>query len=199
VIENIVLHHPNWLFLHKDENFATFQSNFPKRAHIDLAIIDASQIPYIKELKSLSPSAKVIVICEAEDELDALKAFHYSAVGYINNVGFKRQISYYLEVILAGGALISPSIAKNLIDSLSIPISESSKNNYNLTRKEIEVIHFISMGYSYDKIGSLLDISKSGVSFHVKNIFTKLQVNNRVDAIRKWNNPNNSSDSQQEG
>jgi len=100
---------------------------------------------------------------------------------------------------MSGGILISPIVARHLIDSLYTPIPEGLKNNYLLTPKEIEVIHLLSMGYSYDKMATVMDITKNGVRFHVQNIYAKLKVNNRVDATRKWSNTNNLLDSQQEG
>ena len=199
LLKKVILHEADWHFLMQEANFEHFQDHFPKRSRIDVAIMDATELDHIQDLRSLSNQVKIIVLSDVEVTLEALRAFHNGAVGYLSNAEFIKQIPYYLKIVIAGGVLLSPMIARHLIDSLSTPISESSKNNYHLTPKEIEVIHLISMGYSYDKIASVLNITLNGVRFHVKNIYAKLQVNNRVDAARKWNNPINPLESQQEG
>jgi DNA-binding NarL/FixJ family response regulator len=199
LLKHIILHEPEWHLLLTEANYQTFKDHFPKRAHIDVAILDSTEIKHIKDLKTLSSQAKVIVLSDVEDENDALKAFHNGAVGYLNSAEFKSQIPHFIKIVIAGGVLISPIIARHLIGSLSTPFSESSKNNYHLTPKEIEVIHLISMGYSYDKMAGVLNITKNGVRFHVRNIYVKLRVNNRVDAARKWNNSTTPLDPQQEG
>lgn len=148
----------------------------------------------------LSHQVKCVVVTEHEMQMEALRAFHSGAVGYLNVDDFKKAIPEYINMVIAGGVLISPRIARFLIDSLTVPISESNKNkdNYHLTPKEIEVIHLISMGYSYDKMAKVLNISKNGVRFHVRNIYAKLNVNNRLEAARKWDNLVSALDPQQE-
>jgi DNA-binding NarL/FixJ family response regulator len=199
LLKKVILHEPDWHFLLHEASFENFHNHFPKRAQIDVAIMDATEMDHIKDLKTLSNQVKIIVLSDIEETNDALKAFHNRVVGYLSKAEFIKQIPYYINIVIGGGVLISPIIARHLIDSLSTPISESNKNNYHLTPKEIEVIHLISMGYSYDKMATILSISKNGVRFHVRNIYSKLNVNNRVEATRKWNNPINPLESQQEG
>ncbi len=199
LLKKVILHESDWHFLLHEANFENFHNHFPKRSRIDVAIMDSTELDHIQDLRSLSNQVKIIVLSDIEETLEALRAFHNGAVGYLSSAEFALQIPYYIKTVIAGGVLLSPMIARHLIDSLSTPISKNSKNNYHLTPKEIEVIHLISMGYSYDKIASVLDITLNGVRFHVKNIYAKLQVNNRVDAARKWNNPMNPLDPEQEG
>lgn len=198
LLKNIILHEPDWFFLRSEADYATFRHDFPKRARIDVAIVDSSEIDHIRDLKMLSHQVKCIVISDDEAETEALRAFHSGAVGYLSVEDFKKQIPEYIKLVIDGGVLISPNVARFLINFLTIPISESSKNHYQLTPKEIEVIHLISMGYSYDEMANVLDITKNGVRFHVRNIYAKLQVNNRVEAARKWNNASKPLESQQE-
>jgi DNA-binding NarL/FixJ family response regulator len=187
-LENVILHEPDWLLLLKAANYETFQERFPKRARIDLAILDSTEIDHIQDLRTLSSEVKIIVLCDIEDYPNALRAFHSGAFGYFTRDGFKRQIPYYIQTVIDGGVLISPIIARYIIDSLTIPISGVGKDTFLLKPKEIEVMHLLSLGYSYEKIASSLGISKNGVRFHMRKIYTKINVNNRVDAVRKWTN-----------
>jgi len=199
LLEKVTLPESDWHFLMAETSFEDFHNRYPKRARIDLAIIDITEMDHIQDLKALSKQVKIIVLTDIEVNLEALKAFHKGALGYLSKAEFITQIPYYIKTVIAGGVLVSPMIARHLIDSLTIPISESVKNDYLLTPKEIEVIYLLSMGYSYDKMATVMSITKNGVRYHVQNIFAKLKVNNRVDATRKWNNTNNLLDSQQEG
>lgn len=188
LLENVILHEPEWFLLHKEANYEAFRVRFPKRAHIDVAIINFTEIDHIEDLRALSSEVKVIVICDVEDNLTAMRAFHKGAFGYITCEGFKRQLSYYIKTVIDGGVLISPTSARAIIDSMVIPISEVGKDNFLLKPKEIEVMHLLTLGNSYEDIANILGISKNGVRFHIRKIYTKLNVKNRVDAVRKWNN-----------
>ena len=199
LLAKVTLPESDWHFLMAETSFEDFHNRYPKRARIDLAIIDVMEMDHIQDLKSLSKQVKIIVLTHIEVNLEALKAFHKGALGYLSKDEFITQIPYYIKTVIGGGVLVSPMIARHLIDSLTIPISESVKNDYLLTPKEIEVIYLLSMGYSYDKMATVMSITKNGVRYHVQNIYAKLKVNNRVDATRKWSNTNNLLDSQQEG
>lgn len=153
-----------------------------------IAILHFTEIEHIQDLKTLSNQVKTIVLCDIEVQMDAMRAFHSGAVGYLTSNIFQTNVYQYLKTMIAGGVLISSTIARHLIDSLILPISQKRNNCFNLTPKEIEVIHLISMGHSYDKVASILGVTKNGVRFHIKNIYPKLNVNSRVDAVRKWNN-----------
>jgi DNA-binding NarL/FixJ family response regulator len=199
LLAKVTLPESDWHFLMAETSFEDFHNRYPKRARIDLAIIDVMEMDHIQDLKALSKQVKIIVLTHIEVNLEALKAFHKGALGYLSKDEFITQIPYYIKTVIGGGVLVSPMIARHLIDSLTIPISESVKNDYLLTPKEIEVIYLLSMGYSYDKMATVMSITKNGVRYHVQNIYAKLKVNNRVDATRKWNNHNNLLESQQEG
>jgi DNA-binding NarL/FixJ family response regulator len=199
LLKKVTLHESDWNFLIQENSFENFHNSYPKRARIDVAIVDAAEMVHLQDLKALSHQVKIIVLADIEVIIDALKAFHNGALGYLSKAEFITQIPYYIKTVMSGGILISPIVARHLIDSLYTPIPEGLKNNYLLTPKEIEVIHLLSMGYSYDKMATVMGITKNGVRYHVQNILAKLKVNNRVDATRKWNNTNNLLDSQQEG
>ena len=188
LLEKVILVEADWYLLMHATNFENFKNQFPKRSRIDVAIIDTAEMVHIQALKALSTEVKIIVLSDIEVTIEALKAFHNRALGYISKAEFITQIPHNIKIVLAGGVLVSPIIARHLIDSLILPISQKRNNCFNLTPKEIEVIHLISMGHSYDKVASILGVTKNGVRFHIKNIYPKLNVNSRVDAVRKWNN-----------
>ena len=190
-LKKVILQEPDWFLLRHEANFDSFHQSFPKRARIDIAIIHSNEIDRIHDLKSLSNQVKIIVICDMEIQIHAMKAFYTGADGYLISKRFQADINYYLNAIIAGGVLISATIARHLINSLTIPSPEKGDNCFNLRIKEVEVIYLLSLGHSYDKVASILGITKNGVRFHIKKIYIALNVHNRMDAVRKWENQQN--------
>jgi DNA-binding NarL/FixJ family response regulator len=187
-LKNVILQEPDWFLLRHEANFESFHQSFPKRARIDIAIIHSNEIERIQDLKSLSSQILLIVLCDMEVQADAMRAFYNGAVAYGPTMNFQESIVYYLKIIIAGGSYISPSIARHIIDFLTIPSHRKKNNRYLLTPKEVEVIHLISADNTYDEVATALGITKNGVRFHIKNIYIKLNVKNRLEAVRKWIN-----------
>jgi DNA-binding NarL/FixJ family response regulator len=187
-LESVILPEPDWFLLLHETSFETFQDRFPKRARIDVAIIDSTQIDHIQDLKALSNKVKILVLCDVENQSDAMLAFYNGAFGYTLKEEIQKYQGLPVRIIIDGGAVISPVVGRSIIDSLAIPIYDNNNPQFNLTAKEVEVVHLLSLGYSYDKIASLQGISKNGVRFHLKKVYAKLNVKNRVDAVQKWIN-----------
>ena len=187
-LKNVILQEPDWFLLRHEANFESFHQNFPKRARIDIAIIHSNEIERIQDLKSLSSQILLIVLSDVEIQADAMRVIHNGAVAYGSTKDFQKNIVHCLKIIIEGGSCISPFIARHIIDFLTIPSHRKKNNRYLLTPKEVEVINLILMDNTYDEVAIALGITKNGVRFHIKNIYTKLNVKNRVEAVRKWNN-----------
>ena len=90
--------------------------------------------------------------------------------------------------VLDGGVPMSPLIARKSLNLIRTGRpSEREKVDYGLTARETEILEHLSNGLSYDQIASNLFISKGTVRKHIENTYRKLQVNNKVEAIKKMN------------
>ena len=91
---------------------------------------------------------------------------------------------------LNGGAAMTPSIAMKTLRLLREPIifENVCKEEYNLTNREIEVLDHLSKGTIYTVIADNLFISVKTLRKHVENIYNKLQVHNKLEAIQKAKN-----------
>ncbi|MEQ9101865.1 MAG: response regulator transcription factor, partial [Imperialibacter sp.] len=87
-----------------------------------------------------------------------------------------------VEEVLAGGAPMSPSIARMVIDSMR---QKPAENNYKLTSREKEILTSLSQGNSYKMIAAEFDISLDTVRTHIKKIYEKLQVHSQTEAVSK--------------
>ncbi len=92
-----------------------------------------------------------------------------------------------------GGASMTPSIAMKTLRLFRNPIDfdvEIKKEELNLSSREIEVLEQLSSGLKYEAIAYNLDLSYGTIRKHVENIYKKLQVHNRIEAIQKAKNNN---------
>lgn len=107
------------------------------------------------------------------------------ARGYISKHDESLEISTALLSVIQGGAPISPVIARLMLLRFQ-PVSPDSDFE-QLTERESHILKFISHGFTSKEIGQKLNISYYTVTTHIKNIYTKLQVNSRTEAIHEAN------------
>src|SRR5690554_4716938 len=87
---------------------------------------------------------------------------------------------------LTGGAAMSPIIALKTLQLIRQPLQENSKTeDFGLSTREVELLTQLKNGLSYEEIASNLHISYHTVRKHIENIYRKLQVNNKLAAVKK--------------
>ena len=155
---------------------------------IDLNLGDGSGFDLIDYMKSVRPAAEAVVISGMEDEQHALHAFELGATGYLlKNSWFGNFPQAVLQVV-NGGASITPNLARRLLlkldhthgDAQAIRVSGKPDK---LSDREKEVLKMVASGYTSAEIGIRLAISCQTVNSHVKNIYRKLQVRTRAQAV----------------
>ena len=155
---------------------------------IDLNLGDGSGFALIDCVKSVRPAAEAVVISAMEDEQHALHAFELGATGYlVKNSWFGNFPDAVLQVV-NGGASITPSLARRLLHKLdAVPIDATAirvaNHRDSLSDREKEVLKMVASGYTSSEIGHRLTISCQTVNTHVKNIYRKLHVRTRAQAV----------------
>lgn len=153
----------------------------------DLDLPDGNGLDLIKLLSS-SKSIKTelaIVVTIFGDEGHVINALKAGASGYLLKDDNFIEINNAIEQMVAGGAPISPSIARYLLGEFTTAPSTNSEKVANgaLSAREQEILTFVSKGYTSKEIATMLDVSFHTVNAHVKKIYKKLSVNNRTEAI----------------
>lgn len=141
-------------------------------------------IAYVKEIRS---SAEAVVVSVLEGDADAMRAFELGASGFlVKNSWFGGFVQSVLQVA-NGGASITPSLARRLLLRLDrrgvlarLSLAGAQKK---LTERERAILRMIAGGMTSPEIGGRLGISHMTVNTHVKNIYQKLQVRNRAQAV----------------
>lgn len=135
------------------------------------------------------PTIKVIMFTVAEDDNMVFEAFKAGSVGYLLKNERPEFIHKTIVDVFNGGALMSPGIALKAIQFLSGLPSEKKVDDpmekYHLSDRELEVLPLVAKGYTYEFIANQLFISTETVKKHISNIFRKLHVKNKVEAINK--------------
>src|SRR6185295_16219978 len=132
-----------------------------------------------KIIKDKWPTADVIMVTVYEDSDLVFEALKSGASGYITKSANYRELLSALEEISKGGAPMSSKIARLVIDNFHI------NPNSPLTKRETEILGLISEGKTYTQISEELFISKETSKTHIKNIYSKLQVNSKSQALAR--------------
>ena len=158
---------------------------------VDLNLGDGTGFELIEHMKTTHPLAEAIVISGMEDEQHALRAFELGATGYlVKNSWFGNFPQAVLQVV-NGGASITPNLARRLLHKLEQPHEPHVRSmgasghmpKDKLSEREKEVLKMVASGYTSVEIGTRLMISYQTVNTHIKNMYRKLQVRSRAQAV----------------
>ena len=147
----------------------------------DIGLPGKSGIEAIPEIRKRFPEAAVIILSVYIDSDRIFKALCAGAVGYLQKDTAMEEILECITIISKGGAVMSPIIARKVVDYFA------PKRSYKelLTAKEQQVVAAMVDGLSYKMIAVRLGISLETVRQHIKNIYRKLQVNSKAEVIIK--------------
>lgn len=169
-------------------NAVDFMNEFDRHVDIDLVILDiglpgTSGIDCLKEMKLRYPNVQFMMWTTFEDEekiFDALKA---GASGYVLKSTSTAELTKAIIELKNGGSPMSSSIARKVIKSFHN--AHIKQVEYNLSKRESEILDYLAKGFRYKEIADQLFLSTETVRSHVHHIYRKLQVSSRTDALNK--------------
>lgn len=153
----------------------------PEIVLMDIELPGMNGIQGTKIIKDKSPHIDIIMVSVYEDSELVFEALKAGASGYITKSSNYMELLSALDEIVKGGAPMSSRIARMVIDNFHV------NPNSPLTKRETEILQLISEGKTYTQISEELFISKETSKTHIKNIYSKLQVNSKSEAIAKAN------------
>lgn len=164
--------------------------------HIDLILMDIEMpkmngIEATEIIKNKFPQIKIIMLTVFDNDENIFKAIKAGADGYFLKEVNPQELYNGIQETLSGGAAMTPSIALKTLKLLREPIDfedKSVKEEISLTTREIEVLEQLSKGLKYNAIAENLFLSSGTIRKHVENIYTKLQVHNKLEAVQKAKN-----------
>ncbi len=149
----------------------------------DLGLPDGSGIEIIKAIDRLKLNCEAMVISGFQDEHIVFKALEAGAKAYILKHDKSQKITDAILSMIAGGAPISPVIARLMLQRFKQPVTLIPEPLETLTEQQSKILKLVSQGFASKEIAKQLDISYYTVTTHIKNIYQKLQVNSRTEAL----------------
>lgn len=158
---------------------------------IDLILMDIEMpkmngIEAVAEIAKKYPQIKVIMITVFDDDENIFRAIQAGAHGYFLKEVDAQTLRQGILDTLEGGAAMTPSVAMKALKFLRNPPKfDEPTEEINLTKRETETLEQLSKGLNYNQIGENLFISPKTVRKHIENIYSKLQVHSKLEAVQK--------------
>lgn len=158
-----------------DEAIALYRSCRPDVTLMDLRLGGASGVDAIKAIRAGDPGARIIVLTMYEGDEDIYRAHQAGATTYLLKDTLSSDLVRVVRAVHAGERPVVAEVQARLAERATMP---------TLTSREIEVLQLISQGLRNKEVGAMLGIAEGTVQIHVKNIFSKLHVNDRTGAVQ---------------
>jgi DNA-binding NarL/FixJ family response regulator len=155
---------------------------------MDIEMPELNGIEATEFIRNKYSGIKVIMLTVFDDEDKIFRSIQAGANGYLLKDESPDKIFESIEMIINGGAPMSPIIAAKTLELLRNPLASYTNNqesDFSLSKREIEVLEQLSKGEDYIRIANLLFISPATVRKHIENIYKKLEVHNKVQAVQK--------------
>ena len=166
--------------------------------HIDLILMDI-EMPVLNGIESAQiikqkyPHIKIVMLTAFDNDEHIFNAIQAGADGYLLKETNPQELYKGILETLNGGAAMNPSIALKTLKLLRNPThiqNQKDQEEISLSKREVEVLENLSKGHSYTVIAEYLVLSPSTVRKHIENIYKKLQVHSKIEAVQKAKNHN---------
>lgn len=164
------------------EALASLAAGAPNVFLVDLGLPDISGLEVVRKVAAGYPSCNILVVTVFGDEESIIGALEAGARGYLLKGALEHDIAEDIRHLRSGGSPLSPVIARQVLKRL-LPAKAVAADDTLLTPRESEILNAIARGFSYAETAGLLHISVQTVHTHLKNIYKKLSVHSKTEAV----------------
>jgi DNA-binding NarL/FixJ family response regulator len=161
-----------------------FRKHLPDIVLMDIGLPGISGIEGVRTVKSNFENIQVLMFTVFEDDEKIFEAIRAGASGYLLKKTPPEEILEAVRELYQGGAPMSPSIARKVVQAFQNP-SSPVIDDFQLTTREKEILASLVDGLSYKKIAEKYFVSIHTVRSHISNIYEKLHVNSKSQAVAK--------------
>jgi DNA-binding NarL/FixJ family response regulator len=156
----------------------------PHVALIDIGLPGMSGVEGIREIRLKHPAIRLLVLSIYNDDERVFNAICAGACGYLLKKTPPARLLESIREVVAGGAPMSPEIANRVL-ALFRENAPPQQADYNLTPHELRLLRLLVEGHNYKTMSALLGVTVHAVSFHMRNIYEKLEVHSKSEAVGK--------------
>ena len=156
--------------------------NLPDLILLDLQLTGMSGLEAIPYLQKSIPHVKIIILSQSDRSEDVLRAISLGTSGYLLKSSTISDVIEGIEVVMEGGASLDPKVAGLLLKTVKNCLPKKEMQDF-LTKREMEVLELLANGFLKKEISDKLNISYPTVDNHIRNIYSKLDVNNGPSAV----------------
>jgi len=161
-----------------EEALAVLPEIEPDAVLMDIQLTGMNGIECVRKLKERLADTDFVMLTAMDDEESVFRSLGAGATGYLHKHSSQQEILAAIREVREGGSVISPGIARLVVRSFQ------PKADHDLSQREAEVLAKLCDGENYRSIAEVLFISTNTVKAHIKNIYVKLHVNTRAEAVR---------------
>jgi DNA-binding NarL/FixJ family response regulator len=167
-----------------EEALSRLDGTAPDVVLADIGLPGMSGIDGVRHLKSRWPAVEIVVLTIYDDNDNVFEAICAGASGYLLKDLPPARLLYAIREAAGGGAPMSPGIARKVVKMFQTSVPRKT-DDAGLTGRELEVLQLLAEGHSYKTAADALFVSLDTLRFHVRNIYEKLHVHSKSDAVLK--------------
>lgn len=171
-------------FRSMEDALARLWDAVPDVALVDIGLPGMSGIDGLQRLREKYPRVALLMLSVYEDDERIFQALCAGASGYLLKKTPPDKLLECLAEVLHGGAPMSPEVARRVV-SLFREIRPPERVEYDLTPHELRLLRLLVEGHNYQSAAAELGVSFSTINFHMQNIYGKLQVHSKSEAVSK--------------
>lgn len=162
-------------------------SVLPHVVLMDINLPGMSGVDCVRHIVERIPGVLVVMLTVFDNTEAIFNSLKSGACGYLHKPVRGRELVSAIREVAAGGSPMSARIARMVVQTFSNPAPQraSAHDELSLTEREKAVLDLVLEGYPYKQIADTLDLSVYTVNFHIRNIYGKLQVHSRSEAVAK--------------
>ncbi len=167
-----------------EELVDAFEDVSPEVVLMDIGLPGMSGIEATALLKRKYPRVQIIILSVFEDDDNVFQAICAGASGYVSKPVQPEKLLEAVEQAFSGGTPMSPQIARKVLEMFRLNVPPK-KADYHLTAREQEVLELLVQGDDFKLIAEKLFLSNFTVRAHIRNIYDKLHVHSKSQAVSK--------------
>lgn len=169
-----------------EEALREIPSKKPDVVLMDINLVKMSGVECVQKLKAVAPGIKIIMHTVYEDGEQLFKSLRAGASGYLLKRTSPGKLLEAITEVHAGGSPMTSQIARMVVEHFHQSSASASSEDEKLTEREQEILQHLAKGFRNKELADMMGISIVTVRTHLRNIYDKLHVSSRTEAVIKF-------------